>query len=224
MKEVDLYPDLKAFLEGQGYEVKAEIGACDVMAVRGAEPPVIVEMKLSFSLALVMQGVARQSLFDTVYLAVPAPKKGWPARYKDIVAVCRRLGLGLLAVHPGQGVEAHLDPGPYVPRRNVARAGKLLREFQRRVGDPNQGGSTGVKRMTVYRQDALRCLNLLAGGAMKGAEVARATGVSRATTLMRDDHYGWFERLEKGVYGLTVVGQAALIAHADDIARLTEPE
>jgi hypothetical protein len=224
VKEVDLYPDLKAFLEGQGYEVKAEIGACDVMAVRGAEPPVIVEMKLSFSLALVMQGVARQSLFDTVYLAVPAPKKGWPARYKDIVAVCRRLGLGLLAVHPGQGVEAHLDPGPYVPRRNVARAGKLLREFQRRVGDPNQGGSTGVKRMTVYRQDALRCLNLLAGGAMKGAEVARATGVSRATTLMRDDHYGWFERLEKGVYGLTVVGQAALTTHADDIARLTAPE
>lgn len=224
MKEVDLYPDLKAFLEGQGYEVKAEIGACDVMAVRGAEPPVIVEMKLSFSLALVMQGVARQSLFDTVYLAVPAPKKGWPARYKDIVAVCRRLGLGLLAVHPGQGVEAHLDPGPYVPRRNVARAGKLLREFQRRVGDPNQGGSTGVKRMTVYRQDALRCLNLLAGGAMKGAEVARATGVARATTLMRDDHYGWFERLEKGVYGLTVAGQAALTAHADDIARLTAPE
>jgi hypothetical protein len=224
VKEVDLYPDLKAFLEGQGYEVKAEIGACDVMAVRGAEPPVIVEMKLSFSLALVMQGVARQSLFDTVYLAVPAPKKGWPARYKDIVAVCRRLGLGLLAVHPGQGVEAHLDPGPYVPRRNVARAGKLLREFQRRVGDPNQGGSTGVKRMTVYRQDALRCLNLLAGGAMKGAEVARATGVARATTLMRDDHYGWFERLEKGVYGLTVAGQAALIAHADDIARLTAPE
>jgi hypothetical protein len=224
VKEVDLYPDLKAFLEGQGYEVKAEIGACDVMAVRGAEPPVIVEMKLSFSLALVMQGVARQSLFDTVYLAVPAPKKGWPARYKDIVAVCRRLGLGLLAVHPGQGVEAHLDPGPYVPRRNVARAGKLLREFQRRVGDPNQGGSTGVKRMTVYRQDALRCLNLLAGGAMKGAEVARATGVSRATTLMRDDHYGWFERLEKGVYGLTVVGQATLTTHADDIARLTAPE
>lgn len=224
MKEVDLYPDLKAFLEGQGYEVKAEIGACDVMAVRGAEPPVIVEMKLSFSLALVMQGVARQSLFDTVYLAVPVPKKGWPARYKDIVAVCRRLGLGLLAVHPGQGVEAHLDPGPYLPRRNVARAGKLLREFQRRVGDPNQAGSTGVKRMTVYRQDALRCLNLLAGGAMKGAEVARATGVSRATTLMRDDHYGWFERLEKGVYGLTVAGQAALTAHADDIARLTAPE
>lgn len=224
MKEADLYPDLKAFLEGQGYEVKSEIGACDVMALRGGEAPLIVEMKLSFSLALVMQGVARQSLFDTVYLAVPQPKKGWPARYKDIVALCRRLGLGLLAVHPGQGVEAHLDPGPYQPRRNVARADKLLREFQRRVGDPNQGGSTGVKRMTAYRQDALRCLNRLAGGAMKGADVARTTGVSRATTLMRDDHYGWFERLDKGIYDLTAKGQAALADNAGEIARLTAGE
>lgn len=224
MKEADLYPDLKAFLEGQGYEVKSEIGACDVMALRGGEAPVIVEMKLSFSLALVMQGVARQSLFDTVYLAVPQPKKGWPARYKDIVALCRRLGLGLLAVHPGQGVEAHLDPGPYQPRRNVAQAGKLLREFQRRVGDPNQGGSTGVKRMTAYRQDALRCLNRLAGGAMKGADVARTTGVSRATTLMRDDHYGWFERLGKGIYGLTAKGHTALADNAGEIARLTAGE
>ena len=32
----------------------------------------------------------------------------------------------------------------------------MLREFQRRVGDPNTGGTTGVKRMTAYRQDALR--------------------------------------------------------------------
>lgn len=221
MKEADLYPDLKTFLEGQGYEVKAEIGACDVMALRGDETPVIVEMKLSFSLALVMQGVARQALFDTVYLAVPAPKKGWPARYKDIVALCRRLGLGLLAVSPGQGVEAHLDPGPYLPRRNVVRATKLLREFQRRIGDPNQGGTTGIKRMTAYRQDALRCLAVLTAGAMKGADVARLTGVSRATTLMRDDHYGWFERQAPGIYGLTIKGHAVLDENAGEIERLT---
>ena len=43
MREEDLYPPVKAYLESQGYEVKAEIGACDVMARRGEEPPVIVE-------------------------------------------------------------------------------------------------------------------------------------------------------------------------------------
>lgn len=223
MREADLYPDLKAFLEAQGYEVKAEIGACDVMALRNGDPPVIVEMKLTFSLALVLQGVARQALFDTVYLAVPAPRKAWPARYGEIIALCRRLGLGLLAVRPGQGVEAHLDPGPYRPRQNAARAGRLLREFQRRVGDPNQAGTTGVKRMTVYRQDALRCLVLLADGPLKGAEVARLSGVARATALMRADHYGWFQRQAKGVYGLSPRGQAALADHAGMIAQLMAP-
>lgn len=224
MKEADLYPALKRFLEAQGYEVKAEIGACDIMARRGEEPPVVVEMKLSFSLALVLQGVARQALFDDVYMAVPAPKKGWPARYREIVALCRRLGLGLLVVAVGQGVEAHLDPGPYQPRRATARAGRLLREFQRRVGDPNQGGTTGVKRMTAYRQDALRCAAALAEGARKGAEVAAGAGVARATTLMRADHYGWFERLAKGVYALSPKGQAALAENAAEIARLTAGE
>lgn len=224
MREADLYPELKAFLEGQGYEVKAEIGACDVMALREGDPPVVVEMKLSFSLALVLQGVARQALFDTVYLAVPAPKKAWPARYAEIVALCRRLGLGLLAVRPGQGVEAHLDPGPWQPRRNAARAGRLLREFQRRVGDPNQGGTTGVTRMTAYRQDALRCLCRLADGPLKGAEVARQSGVARATALMRADHYGWFDRPAKGLYALSPKGVAALAEHAPMIARLMAPE
>ncbi len=220
MKEADLYPPLKAFLEAQGYEVKAEIGACDIMALRAGDPPLVVEMKLGFNLSLVLQGVARQALFDTVYLAVAAPKKGWPARYKDIVALCRRLGLGLLVVTPGEGVEAHLDPGPYLPRRNVARAGRLLREFQRRVGDPNQGGTTGIKRMTAYRQDALRCLASVADGSLKAAEVAKRAGVAKAAALMRADHYGWFDRVALGVYALSPKGLAALGENADELARL----
>lgn len=208
MKEADLYPPLKAYLQAQGYEVKAEIGVCDIMAVRGDEPPLIVEMKTGFNLALLLQGVQRQVLTDTVYLAVPAPKKTWPARYKDIIALCRRLGLGLLVV--GASVEAHLDPAPYAPRPSPARTGRLLREFQRRVGDPNIGGTTGVKRVTAYRQDALRCLWSLRDGPVKGAEVAKTTGVAKATAMMRADHYGWFEPASKGIYRLTPKGQAAL--------------
>lgn len=219
MKEADLSAPVKAFLEAQGYEVKAEIGACDLMAVRGDEPPVVVELKLTFSLALVMQGVARQALFDAVYLAVPLGPRGWGLRYKEITALCRRLGLGLLAVR-GDVVEAHLDPGPYQPRRNVLRAGRLLREFSRRVGDPNTGGTTGVRRVTAYRQDALRCLAALSGGATKAAAVAAATGVARAAVLMRDDHYGWFEREARGIYRLTPKGRAALRDEAAELVRL----
>ncbi|MFC3182451.1 DUF2161 family putative PD-(D/E)XK-type phosphodiesterase [Cypionkella sinensis] len=219
MKEADLYPALKAYLEAQGYVVKGEVGACDILARRGDEPAVVVEMKLSFSLALVMQGIARQGLFDDVYLAVPVTEKGWKLRYKDIVALCRRLGLGLLAVR-GDQVEAHLDPGPYVPRKNSARAGRLLREFERRVGDPNRGGTTGIKRVTAYRQDALRCLAVLSAGEMKAAAVAKTAGVARAGDLLRADHYGWFERVSVGVYAVTPQGRAAMLSEAAEIARL----
>lgn len=221
-RESDLYPPLKAWLEGQGYEVKAEVGDCDMLARRGDEPPVVVELKLTFSLALVMQGVARQALFEHVYLGVPVSKeRGWKLRYRDIVRLCRRLGLGLLAVGPDGAVEAHLDPGSYAPRRNAKKAGRLLREFDRRVGDPNLGGVTGVKRMTSYRQDALRCAVFLQReGASKASVVAKGAVVARAATLMRADHYGWFERVERGVYALTPKGATELVDHAEAVAAL----
>lgn len=223
MRETELYPPVKAYLEAQGYEVKGEVGDCDVMAVRSTEPPVVVELKTTFSLALVMQGVARQAVFDHVYLGVAVPpKKGWGPRYKDILRLCRRLGLGLLAVREG-AVEAHLDPGPYQPRKRAKAAGRLLREFERRVGDPNAGGTTGVKQVTAYRQDALRCARHLAlTGPAKGADVAKATGVDRATSLMRADHYGWFERVETGIYALTPAGSAGLETFADALASLKD--
>lgn len=222
MKEADLYPALKSYLETQGYTVKAEVGACDIMARRADEPPLVVEMKLTFSLALVMQGVARQALVDHVYLAVPvSPAKGWTLRYRDITALCRRLGLGLLAVDvPAQTVTAHLDPGPYTPRKNAIRATRLLREFDRRVGDPNTAGTTRTARMTAYRQDALRCLAHLGQAPASPATIARAMGVAKAGNLLRADHYGWFERVAPGLYDLSPKGRAALASHQPDIARL----
>ena len=69
-RETDLYPPIKALFEDQGYVVKSEVGAADVVAVRGGEPPVIVELKLTFSLALVHQCVARLKVSDAVYMAV----------------------------------------------------------------------------------------------------------------------------------------------------------
>ncbi|MGL4321075.1 MAG: DUF2161 family putative PD-(D/E)XK-type phosphodiesterase [Paracoccaceae bacterium] len=194
------------------------------MARRADEPPLVVEMKLTFSLALVMQGVARQSLVDLVYLAVPVSSdKGWSLRYRDITALCRRLGLGLLAVDVEAGsVTAHLDPGPYTPRLNKPRAARLLREFERRVGDPNTAGTTRTPRMTAYRQDALRCAAHLAAAPAAPATIARATGVTKAATLLRSDHYGWFERVERGVYGLSPKGQIALSDHGEMLLSLQQ--
>ncbi len=213
MKETELYPAIKNYLEGQGYEVKSEVGACDVVALRDAEDPVIVEMKVSFSLSLIHQGIARQSITDAVYIAVPrmTGKRALKA-LKENTALCRRLGLGLITVRMRDSyVEVHADPGPYAPRKSAQRKGRLLREFARRVGDPNQGGATRVGLVTAYRQDALRCAGYLAvEGPMKGATVAQATGVPHATRMMAADHYGWFERVSTGIYQLTPKGREGL--------------
>ncbi|GAB5508980.1 MAG: DUF2161 family putative PD-(D/E)XK-type phosphodiesterase [Hyphomicrobiales bacterium] len=210
--ETELYQPVKTFLNGQGYEVKAEVGAADIVACRGADDPVIVELKTGFSLSLFHQAIARQTITDAVYVAIA---RGTGRRFqqalKNNIALARRLGLGLITVRLSDGfVEVHLDPAPYAPRKSKTRKDRLLREFSRRVGDPNVGGSTRVKIITAYRQDALRCAaHLKANGPSRGAIVAKATGVDRATKIMADDHYGWFERVERGVYALSPKGQAS---------------
>ena len=213
MRETDLYAPIKAFLEAQGYEVKGEVGSADVVACReGEAEPVIVEMKTTFSLALVHQGVARLALSDAVYIAAPRGRgrAAWSG-LKNMKVLCRRLGLGLLTVRVEDGlVEVHCDPAPYAPRRAPARKARLLREFARREGDPNRGGTRG-SIVTAYRQDAVRCAAHLArAGASRGAAVARETGVSRATRMMADNHYGWFVRISVGIYDLTDAGRVAL--------------
>lgn len=213
MRETELYPAVKAFLEGQGYEVKAEVGAVDVMACRGGEEPVLVELKTGFSLSLIHQAVQRQSLSDAVYVAVPRGSgRRWLGALKQNRALCRRLGLGLITVRLSDDlVEVHVDPGPYAPRKMKPRKARLLREFARREGDPNTGGATRVGLVTAYRQDAMKLARYLAEkGPSKGALVARSTGVAAATRMMRDDHYGWFERVEIGIYGLTPHGVKAV--------------
>lgn len=226
-KESDLYPAVKSYLEAQGYEVKGEIGAVDVMAVRQDEDPVIVELKAGFALALFHQAVARQAVTDAVYICVPRGSgKRFAKVLKDNTALCRRLGLGLMTVRMRDGfAEVHCDPGPYRPVKSTPRRDRLLREFQARVGDPNNGGQTRVGLVTAYRQDAMLCARYLAGqGPAKGAVVAKATGVGRATRIMADDHYGWFERVSTGIYGLTQKGRAAVTAPVDAGARRTPPQ
>ncbi len=205
--ESDLYAPVKALLEGQGYVVKGEVRGCDVVGVRGDESPVVVELKRSFGLSLVLQGVDRLALSDRVYLAVGK----WPKPMNGVRKLCRRLGLGLLVVETGRA-EVVLDPAPYQPRQSKQKKGRLLGEHARRVGDPNVGGSTSrVPMMTAYRQEALRCAGLLArNGPMAPKAMRAAADVPNAAKILQQDFYGWFERIERGVYGITPKGKSGL--------------
>jgi hypothetical protein len=218
MRETDLYLPVKHFLEAQGYVVKGEIKECDVVAVRAAEPPVVVELKTSFSLQLILQGIDRQVMTDVVYLACPAPRR---RQQGDITRLCRRLGLGVLFV-TGDHVEAVVDPAAYQPRKMPKRTAQLLKEFAHRVGDTTTGGSsTRGPRMTAYRQDALRCIAYVAqNGPSKVALIRTQTGVTRTSGILQNDVYGWFQRVERGVYGLSPKGEAALLTFAEAVASI----
>lgn len=211
IKETDLYDPVKALLEGQGYTVKAEIGPADIVAVRDDDPPVVVELKTGFSLTLFHQAIERLAITDCVYVAVPRGKgRAAHSALKNNIKLCRRLGLGLMTVRLADGfVEIHIDPGPYAPRKSKPKTQRLLREFAKRTGDPNKGGMRGAI-MTAYRQDAMTiAVYLLQHGPTKASVVAAATKVERSRTIMAHNHYGWFERVERGIYTLTPKGIAA---------------
>ncbi len=215
LREADLYPPIKAYLERQGYDVKGEVEAADVVARRGAEAPVIVELKLGFSLALFHQGIERLAMTDLVYLAIPAGGK--TKALKANVKLARRVGLGVMTVRLRDGhVEVLADPGPYAPRRSKKKAARLLRAYDRLKGDPNSGGATRHGIVTGYRQDALRCARFLAvHGPSKGATVKNWAEVPDATRIMAADHYGWFQRVSRGVYDLTEAGHQGLADYGD---------
>ena len=208
--ETALYDAVKAFLERQGLEVKGEVCGCDVVAVRGAEPPVLVitELKLGLSLELVLQGVDRSRAADEVWLAVPATRRG---RDRDPRArrLCRLLGFGLLAVHVGRGrVEVLAEPAPYRPRPSLRQRRRILKEHETRRGDPARGGSTRQPVMTAYRQRALACAMTLRAGPLRPRDL-RAVAPD-AGRILRRNVYGWFERVEPGLYRLAERGVSAL--------------
>jgi len=227
LSETDLYLPVKSFLEKRGYQVKSEIINCDIVALsQDSEIPVIVELKKSFNLPLIFQGIDRLKLSDQVYLAVEKTKKKAGAhnqRWGDIANLCRMLGLGLLTVQfyktKKPTVEILTEPIPYTPRNAKKRVSRLLNEFNERSGDYNEGGSTQRKLVTVYRERSLHCAYFLDKyKKMSPRQLKVMTGSSNVSDILQKNYYGWFERLERGIYGLTPKGSEALHTFSHVIA------
>jgi hypothetical protein len=209
--ETALYLPVKRFLEKLGFTVKGEVGGCDLVALSGDDPPIVVigELKLSFNLELILQAVDRAAAADEVWLAAKLSARGKgresDARYRNL---CRRLGFGMLAVTNTGDVEVIVQPATAAPRRNPKKRSRLVAEHQKRKGDPAMGGSTRAPIMTAYRQQALACASALAGGPRRVSELRERC--PDAGKILLSNVYGWFERVERGIYGLTEAGHAAL--------------
>jgi hypothetical protein len=209
--EASLYPPVKRFLEGLGFEAKGEVCGCDVVALDRATGNriAVVELKLTFTLDLLLQAVDRTVVADEVWVAVKASRRG-RGREADprVKRLCRMLGLGMLVVFASGKVELSVEPAPWRPRRDARRRSGIVDEHRRRHGDPSAGGSTRRPIMTAYRQQALDCAAALAAGPARPRDL-KPTAPDAAKILLRNV-YGWFERIERGRYGLTAAGRAAL--------------
>ncbi|MFD0681099.1 MULTISPECIES: DUF2161 family putative PD-(D/E)XK-type phosphodiesterase [unclassified Paenibacillus] len=189
--ETELYAPVKSYFEQLGYSVKGEVRHCDLVAMRGDEPPVIVELKKNFSIPLLLQGINRLRLTRQVYVAFELPNKGRAphgASWPELRKLCQMLGVGMITVqffkrkkptvllechppvaslthHDGpKPVEAEPEPVPapaILPRHNKRAADRIVYEFKERRSDYNVGGSTKLKLMTSYREKALHIAYLL---------------------------------------------------------------
>jgi hypothetical protein len=210
--EMSLSRPVKVFLEGLGFVVKGEVGGCDLVALKGDDLPVVVicELKLTFNLELILQGVDRATTSDEVWLAARLSSRGKgresDARFRNL---CRRLGFGLLGVLPNGQVEVLVSPTAPMPRKNTLRRSRLVEEHRRRRGDPAEGGGSRMPIMTAYRQRALACAAALAQGPRRPRDLKAS--IPDAYNILHRNVYGWFVTVERGVYNLTETGRRALL-------------
>ena len=63
--------------------------------------------------------------------------------------------------------------------------------------------------MTAYRQQALVCAVAMIGTTQRPRDLTPAA--PDAPKILLNNVYGWFERVERGRYGLTDAGRQALV-------------
>jgi hypothetical protein len=266
--ETELYAPVKSFFEQQGYSVRGEVHHCDLVAIRGEEQPIIVELKRYFSIPLLLQAIDRLRLSRSVYVAFELPNKGRAphgASWPELRKLCQMLGIGMITVQffkrkqPSVLVECHppkasssslaaaapaaallalslpalpsvengdADAVPLyapalLPRLNKRAAEGIVREFKERRADYNVGGSSKRKLMTSYREKALHLAQLLQHhGTLSPVRLRELTGNAKAAGLLQKNYYRWFQRVERGIYRLTPLGEEALLTYGHVVAEL----
>ncbi len=212
-KESDIYNPIKSYLESKKYSVYGEVQNCDLAAVKNKEL-IIIEFKTNLSLKLVLQGVERQDMTDSVYIAVSERKgKSQIPNQKAVIKLLKKLGLGLIVVHfceRRKEVEVLLNPAGSYPgsRKNYKRRKALLKEIGGRYQDFNIGGSVSrLETITAYRLKALEIAVMMekTGPVSPGKLISQGAPLNTQSILFKN-YYGWFIRISRGIYTLSEAG------------------
>lgn len=230
LREEDLFQPVRNFLVAQGYQVYGEVKDCDIVAVKDQDM-IAVELKRHLSVKLLLQAAKRQKTADSVYIAIPKPKRLKYAHQKDISHLLRRLELGLIYVVTGRQpyrTEIVVHPAAFdrlkSRNRNKQKRYAIIEEIKGRCLDLNKGGSTGKPLVTAYRQSAIQIAYYLQQFGPLTPKKLRDLGTDQKKTrrILADNYYGWFRRVEYGVYAITETGKAALPAYQPLVEQYTK--
>lgn len=202
MMESDLYTIVEKYYISQGFIVKGEVCGCDLVAIK-QDQIIIVELKKNFNVKLLYQGVRRLSATEYVYVAFFKPKARQSMSFWTMIkSLCRRLHIGAILVED-ENLRFLSHPELFQTRKSTVQRKKILKEFHGRKVSENKGGVTGQKLETAYLENAIKIAVILAENGALSAKNLQTMGTAENThTILYRNHYGWFEKKEKGLYNL----------------------
>jgi len=211
-----MYECVKSFFTDLGYTAFAEVKNCDIVLLKN-DTITIIEMKTSFNLKLLYQALDRLKISKDVYVCIPRPTKITKTNYKNMITIVKKLGLGLIIVaidSPVHSVDILCLPASTVTEKSVKsnRKKSVLKEISGRTKDINTAGTLRAKLHTAYREKNIKiaCIMEKSGGISAKELVNKYLCKKDAYSIIYKNFYGWFERIDKGIYSLSNVGKAFL--------------
>jgi hypothetical protein len=222
--EADLYPVVARYFSRQGFQVKGEVCGCDLVAIK-EDTIVVAELKITFNIKLLYQAVRRLMITPHVYAVIFKPKTRQKMSYWQMMkSLCRRLSIGLLVVE-GDNVLVIAEPAPFAGKVMARHKAKVLREFNGRKVAQNIGGITGQKLQTAYLEAAIHISVLLKKHReLKTSDLLELGAPERATQILYDNHYGWFQKTGRAQYRLKAGASRAIAAENPEIWRYYEKQ
>lgn len=224
--EVDLYEPVKSYFTNLGYMVYGEVKDCDVAAIKEDEL-VVIELKLTINVTLLIQATKRQRITDQVFIAIPKPNYSLRSKkWRDLCYLVRRLELGLILVE-FQGDEASakvvIEPGLFDRKKSMQLSKKrrtsVMKEIAGRSGDFNVGGSRQTEILSAYKENCIYIACCLIQFGPLSPKALREIGTGEKTSsILSQNYYGWFERIQRGVYVISDQGKVELDAYAEFVA------
>lgn len=223
LAETDLYPSVRDYFQGQGYQVQGEVKGCDAAAIKEGQL-VVVEMKLRLNAEVLHQAARRQEIADAVYVAVPRPQAlaAWRRRMAGMLYLLARLELGLLLVAPHARQTARVSIEHPIRLYDRVKDGRLraqvMREVAQRGGDFSPGGTPGRRLVSANREVAIHaacCIERF--GALTVHQLERlGTGPHTHSVLHASGTIeGWFRDVGDGAFGLTAKARRGLDRYAE---------